>query len=147
MGYDWPGNVRELNNEMERAAALTLSNRVEAGDLSSKLNDPETRIKPGCDSETGHNLDHSSNSGSNSARGKEQGCQDTKELPPEEERAEFNLSIMEQETVFKALASTLGNKTRAASLLGITREGLRKKLLKLKKNNPTGKKITTNKNI
>ena len=144
MGYDWPGNVRELNNEMERAAALTLSNRVEAGDLSPKLNYPEIRIKPGADSETDQslcqNLDQSSNSDLDSATGKEQGWQDIQDSPSEEGKAEFNLSVMEQETVFKALASTSGNKTKAAALLGITREGLRKKLLKFKKNDQHPKK-------
>ncbi len=35
--YEWPGNVRELNNEMERAAALTLSDQVGLEDLSGKL--------------------------------------------------------------------------------------------------------------
>jgi transcriptional regulator with PAS, ATPase and Fis domain len=146
ISYDWPGNVRELNNEMERAAALTLSNRVEAGDLSPKLNNPETRVFPRSDSDPDLDSDQSSNMDSNknsnlsfgqepdSVTGKERGRQKSKVTSSVEDREEFSLSAMEQATVFKALASTSGNKTKAASLLGISREGLRKKLLKFKKN-------------
>jgi transcriptional regulator with PAS, ATPase and Fis domain len=144
MAYDWPGNVRELNNEMERAAALTLSSRVEVGDLSPKLNPPETRINPGSDYEP--DLDPHQNSNldsdldSDSGTGEERGRQKTNGIPTGRDKAAFNLSVMEQEMVFKALDSTSGNKTKAAALLGITREGLRKKLLKFKKNDQHRKK-------
>src|SRR5665213_2257438 len=39
MKYDWPGNVRELANAMERAVAVTKTNRVEVGDFP-----PEVRL-------------------------------------------------------------------------------------------------------
>ena len=35
--YDWPGNVRELQNAMERAVALTRSDRVELEDLPEEV--------------------------------------------------------------------------------------------------------------
>jgi len=35
--YHWPGNVRELQNSMERAVALTRSDRVELGDLPEEV--------------------------------------------------------------------------------------------------------------
>ena len=41
--YGWPGNVRELNNEMERAASLTIGNRVELSDLSTRIVPDEVR--------------------------------------------------------------------------------------------------------
>lgn len=100
LAYDWPGNVRELNNEMERAAALTLSDRIDVDELSAKLNS----LSPAPDH--GEDQAHAG------------------------EGPGFNLAKIEQQVVFKALESTNGNKTKAADLLGITREGLRKKLLR-----------------
>lgn len=43
----------------------------------------------------------------------------------------FNLEQTERLLVQRALDACQGNKSRAAELLGITREGLRKKLLRL----------------
>lgn len=105
MAYDWPGNVRELNNEMERAAALTVSDRVEVTDLSDKL---------------------SGLAGSAAAVG-------GAEPGPAATFAGkgFNLELIKQQVVDQALSETGGNKTKAAALLGITREGLRKHLLKV----------------
>ena len=37
LNYDWPGNVRELENSMERACALTSSNRIEVRDLPTQI--------------------------------------------------------------------------------------------------------------
>lgn len=37
LGYAWPGNVRELANVMERAVAITATNRVELEDLPPEL--------------------------------------------------------------------------------------------------------------
>jgi transcriptional regulator with PAS, ATPase and Fis domain len=109
LAYEWPGNVRELNNEMERAAALTLSDRVEVADLSVKLSSlfsaPDAPGTPPAEDGS---------------------APFTGDLPG------FNLAKVEQQVVFQALESTGGNKTKTAALLGITREGLRKKLLRLK---------------
>ncbi|MBI9089832.1 MAG: sigma-54-dependent Fis family transcriptional regulator [Desulfobacterium sp.] len=106
--YDWPGNVRELNNEMERAAALTLSDGVDIEDMSAKLS--SLHCSP----------DHRDVQGS------------TEPHHQTRERTGFNLAKVEQQVVLQALERTGGNKTKTASLLGITREGLRKKLLRFK---------------
>jgi len=106
LAYNWPGNVRELNNEMERAAALTLSDKVGRQDLSEKFTmlDPDTTDNKQTLSphhfalNDGHNL---------------------------------NLAEIEKQVVFNALEKTRGNKTKAAQLLGISREGLRKKMIRL----------------
>lgn len=107
--YDWPGNVRELNNEMERAAALTLSDRVGPEDLSPKLSGLCRDIVPGP-----------------AAAG-------ARTQAPEKSAAlqTLNLEQLKQQAILKALEETDGNKTRAAELLGITREGLRKQLIRL----------------
>lgn len=109
LAYDWPGNVRELSNEMERAAALTVDTVIRPSDLSPKLLAALAR----------------------------HGCIKTGATAPREPlpdiRTTFNLEQAERLLVQRALDACQGNKSRAAELLGITREGLRKKLLRLDK--------------
>ena len=111
MAYNWPGNVRELNNEMERASALTVGDVVTEVDLSSRL------------------LGGSTPGGKEKDKGDEAGTSDpayrTPELP-------LNLQQAEQILISEALRKVQGNKSKAAELLGLTREGLRKKLLRQK---------------
>lgn len=112
MQYRWPGNVRELNNEMERAAALTIGDRVELADLSPRLRADITSAHLATTQQSTTPRDmHCSTSPATAAT--------------------LNLQDMERELVLHALDRTNGNKSRAAELLGITREGLRKKLLRM----------------
>ena len=106
--YDWPGNVRELNNEMERAAALTLGDQVCCEDLSAKFEALCGGSDIGPDSEKGPG-------------------DDLLFAGPED----LNLDRLKQRAILKALETVKGNKTQAAQLLGVTREGLRKQLLKM----------------
>lgn len=106
LAYDWPGNVRELSNEMERAAALTVDTVVRPSDLSPKL--LAALARHGGIRTPGAAL---------------------REPPVVQET--FNLEQTERLLVQRALDACQGNKSRAAELLGITREGLRKKLLRL----------------
>ncbi len=109
--YSWPGNVRELNNEMERLAALTLGNTIEINDLSPRLlNDGEFINKDTSDPTLIIENLHKNN---------------------EQEQYTLNLQEMERSLILKALKQTGGNKSRTAEILGITREGLRKKLIRL----------------
>ncbi|UQZ90974.1 sigma-54-dependent Fis family transcriptional regulator [Deltaproteobacteria bacterium Smac51] len=93
LAYGWPGNVRELNNEMERAAALTVGEAIEPEDLSLKIRAAALEVAPA--------------------------------------PAAGRLADMEKRTVEAALARHGGNKSRAAKELGLSREGLRKKMKKL----------------
>ncbi len=106
LSYDWPGNVRELSNEMERAAALALEDVIRPSDLSPRLL-----------SALGRN---------GSLRREEENDDSARSAVA----PEFNLEQAEQRLIRQALESCGGNKSRAAELLGITREGLRKKLLR-----------------
>ena len=100
-----PGNVRELSNEMERAAALTVDTVVRPSIF------PQAAGRPGAP-----------------RRHRTPGAA-LREPPVVQET--FNLEQTERLLVQRALDACQGNKSRAAELLGITREGLRKKLLRL----------------
>ena len=107
--YAWPGNVRELNNEMKRAAALTPGNVVELSHLSSRI--------------------------LNSESGQDYLCQRGGELHRELEALPLNLQQAEVMLIRRALEQAGGRKVKAAELLGITREGLRKKLQRMAEEN------------
>ncbi|MCK6480254.1 MAG: sigma-54-dependent Fis family transcriptional regulator [Planctomycetaceae bacterium] len=97
--WHWPGNVRELENEIRRAVLLRGSTgSLQPGDLS-----PEIQAgRP--------------------ARGRGDGRLDlrTIEIPDEG----INLSDLEKEVLSMALRKTGGNQTKAAALVGITRQTL-----------------------
>ena len=103
--YPWPGNVRELNNEMKRASALTPGKVVELEHLSPRILSSETA----------------------KSYISQQGSPSKKDAVP----ATLNLQKMEAWLIRKALEAAEGRKAKAAELLGITREGLRKKLLRI----------------
>lgn len=104
MRYAWPGNVRELSNEMKRAAALTPGRVVELEHLSPRILASETAKK---------------------YLSQQEGGMEAKAC------TSFNLQEMENRLIRLALEEAGGRKARAAELLGITREGLRKKLLRI----------------
>ncbi|MDR2935481.1 MAG: sigma-54 dependent transcriptional regulator [Candidatus Adiutrix sp.] len=104
MAHPWPGNVRELSNEMERLAALTIGQTVQLGDLSSRLTAPPPPPAEGNPAAAG-----------------------AENAPPEP----GSLDQAARQAVLAALARCNGNKTRAALCLGLSREGLRKKLKRL----------------
>jgi two-component system response regulator PilR (NtrC family) len=101
--YDFPGNVRELENILERAAALSAGDRIEAEDLRLEpLHDDATR-------------------GDGAAlRG------GALEVPLQE-----YLDRVEREVIGAALDKAGGNRTAAARLLGITFRSLRYRLQRL----------------
>jgi len=100
MSHNWPGNVRELRNVVERAMVLEESERIQSSSLYI-----------------------ASNGGVLSRAGAQQA---------EETEAPFQASLAEAEKnlVMRALHKASGNQTRAAVLLGITRDTLRYKMKK-----------------
>jgi DNA-binding NtrC family response regulator len=100
--YDWPGNVRELRNVIERAMVLEDSNWIQASSL------------------------HMGTPGVNPLLA---GSPDESE---EAEEASFTMSLeeIERKLLSKALLKAAGNQTRAAVILGITRDTLRYKMKK-----------------
>ncbi len=183
LAHQWSGNVRELNNEMERAAALTIGDMVGIKNLSPRLQsvasmkkveaillqNAEQNTIQGVDSPTNKLIrhvaanittTHSKASQHNTIAPKEHGTSNIVGTPPlqqpkkleepsqtpensEQENtteqtnpndtapSTYNLQNTERELILRVLRDTDGNKKRAAELLGITREGLRKKLLRM----------------
>jgi PAS domain S-box-containing protein len=100
MSHSWPGNVRELRNVIERAMVLEESDRIQTSSL------------------------YIATSGGVLSRATAHGG--------DEPEAPFQASLAEAEKnmVTKALQKAGGNQTRAAILLGITRDTLRYKMKK-----------------
>ncbi len=98
--YPWPGNVRELENEVERLVALAPYSVIRIEDLSQEILSSCGKMSTGEGDEVQmHSLE-----------------------------GVLNLQEMEQLLIKKALERTNNNKSQAARLLGISREGLRKKM-------------------
>ena len=100
MSHAWPGNVRELRNVVERAMILEESDRIQSSSLYIAPNGA-VQSRPGIQQ-------------------------------AEAPEAPFQASLAETEKnlVMKALQKASGNQTRAAVLLGITRDTLRYKMKK-----------------
>lgn len=111
-GYDWPGNVRQLKREIERLVALTPNGKQIMMDSCS----PElSAVAPG----------DKIPAGDGSAGTVEQ------TLPERVKKVEVDM-------LRTTLRRTGGNKSKAARLLGITRQGLLKKIkrYRLEQDNP-----------
>jgi len=113
LAHDWPGNVRELRNVIERAMVLEEADWIQ----SSSLQIAADRAKP------------PSLAGERSAA-----SDDSSPGVPlsQASTAPFEVSLEEAEKnlVRKALERAAGNQTRAAVLLGVTRDTLRYKMKK-----------------
>jgi Nif-specific regulatory protein len=102
MAYHWPGNVRELKNCVERAHVLAVGDLAQPEDLALS----HLQI-PGIDPVA-------------------------RENPPKKEAyRERTLEAVELEHIAKTLHYTQGQKNRAASILGIERSTLDRKLKRL----------------
>ena len=105
LGYSWPGNVRELKNVIERALILEREPLIQPGSLILRPVG-ESQVAPMATAEAAPTTTRGASTG----------------IRPLEE--------MERELVTKAMRATGDNQTRAAELLGVTRDQLRYRLKK-----------------
>jgi PAS domain S-box-containing protein len=103
--YHWPGNVRELRNVIERAILLEESSYLQPGSIQFVSSRTFAEPLPGA-----------------------QSCE-----KPRTQFAPVDLSLKNSERtlIAQALEKTGGNKTKAATLLGISRDVLRYRMKKL----------------
>lgn len=118
--YDWPGNVRELENLMRRLSALAREDIITAAMLEVELKEGERQplsspiIAQGlADHVEQHLARYFANFGD--------------QLPPDG-LYDRVLAEIERPLLLLALAATRGNQIRAAKLLGLNRNTVRKKL-------------------
>jgi two-component system response regulator AtoC len=123
--YAWPGNVRELRNVIERIVLLESDEEIRPEHLPSEIVRP-----PGMGTPSAHGAGASGGASGNAGGGgggAASGASDAggvwfapgKIMP---------LADVEMLAIQHALACERGNKTRAAQLLGISRQTLRTKL-------------------
>jgi len=103
--YHWPGNVRELRNVIERAILLEETDQLQIGSIQFV----SSRMAP---------QPASFGSASEQAR-------------TQSEPADLSLRNSERTLIVQALEKSGGNKTKAAALLGISRDVLRYRMKKL----------------
>ncbi|MGV3769749.1 MAG: nitrogen regulation protein NR(I) [Sphingobium phenoxybenzoativorans] len=117
-GYHWPGNVRELQNLMQRMAVLSRENVITGEIVRQNLS---------LDSIAGA---HASASADNLAASMREWLRSQLGVgqTPRETLHDDMLAIVEPVLLRETLRSVDGNQIRAASLLGINRNTLRKKL-------------------
>jgi DNA-binding NtrC family response regulator/class 3 adenylate cyclase len=107
VNYGWPGNVRELENEVKRAATLTDSDVIDERDLSD-------------------NLRTEAQKGSASGRSELQYYRADKESQSLKDAVEeFEIRFIRG-----TLEKNRGNKQKTSKILGLTRQGLIRKLKK-----------------
>ena len=96
--YAWPGNVRELRNCLERAAALSTSEVIEADQVQSG-----GRQGPGSEEKRQPREHHA-------------------------QSTPATLEELEREHILRVLSESEGNRERAAAILGISSRTLYRKL-------------------
>jgi nitrogen regulation protein NR(I) len=128
VNYPWPGNVRELENLVRRLAALYPQDEISAEIIRHELSDPyrgETPKVGAVPSIEGMSLSQLVEQYLHHHFSKLGG-----ELPPP---GLYDRVLMEVEypLILQALAACRGNQIRAAELLGLNRNTLRKKIREL----------------
>jgi two-component system nitrogen regulation response regulator GlnG len=118
--YRWPGNVRELENLIRRLAALYPQEVITDATIETELDQPALAVPEGDAGE-----DSIANAMERHLAEYFQGFGEA--LPPPGLYQRI-LREIEQPLIGAALAATRGNQIRAAELLGVNRNTLRKKI-------------------
>ncbi len=122
--YDWPGNVRELENMVRRLAALYSQDVIDAGEIEAELRHGSLRTAP----DGGDRPDSLGTAVERHLSMYFAAHQD--ELPTSGLYGRV-LREIERPLLSLALDATHGNQIKAAQLLGLNRNTLRKKIREL----------------
>ena len=122
--YAWPGNVRELENLVKRLAALYSEEQIGAEAIRRELPDP-VDPRPGIVTAASETLAEAVDRHLRACFAAHAGA-----LPPAGLHARL-LREIERPLIIQTLQATNGNQLRAADLLGLNRNTLRKKIREL----------------
>jgi two-component system nitrogen regulation response regulator GlnG len=120
--YRWPGNVRELENLMRRLAALTPQEVISGEVIAAELIEPTGHVSEG---------DHHAGSedlGQAVERHIRQVLAGSSDGMPTRDIYDQVLAEVERPLIKLTLAATRGNQIKAAAMLGLNRNTLRKKI-------------------
>ena len=114
--YKWPGNVRELENMIERAVIMSDNTEVDMKPVVEEL----LRTNPN-DAVDNDGFGQKNPNSSGRQEGKSYYSMDNMDI-------KAAVQDLEMEMITAALRLTKGNQLKAAETLGVSREGLRKKM-------------------
>ena len=121
--YPWPGNVRELENLIRRLSALYPQEEISAELVEHELSNDSARLS-GLDADGGQPIDLGASVERYLA---DYFASFGEDLPPPGLHGRI-LREVEYPLIAAALAATRGNQVKAADLLGVNRNTLRKKI-------------------
>jgi two-component system nitrogen regulation response regulator GlnG len=120
--YRWPGNVRELENLMRRLAALLPQEVITAEVITAELSEPVGQASEGEVYAGGEDL------GQAVERHIRQVLAGSSDGMPTRDIYDQVLAEVERPLIKMTLAATRGNQIKAAAMLGLNRNTLRKKI-------------------
>jgi two-component system nitrogen regulation response regulator GlnG len=119
--HNWPGNVRELENLVRRLAALYPEEVIDAATIEAELDIPAVEFPPGFE-------DDDDNIAESIRRHLQKYFNAHGDALPPNGVYERIIQEVERPLIEICLAVTRGNQLRAAELLGLNRNTLRKKI-------------------
>ncbi len=120
--YRWPGNVRELENLMRRLAALTPQEVIGAEVIAGELAEPAAQTRHGESAGAAEDL------GQAVERHIRQMLAASNDGMPTRDIYDQVIAEVERPLIRMTLAATRGNQIKAAAMLGLNRNTLRKKI-------------------
>jgi two-component system nitrogen regulation response regulator GlnG len=143
-GYRWPGNVRELENLMRRLAALCPDEVIGAATIRMELAEAESQAMPALPFDNNAATAQPGGNGGGSGNGGAGGGAEPLARAVERHIKQFLaahrdglapsdiydrvLAEVERPLIQMTLAATRGNQIKAAAMLGLNRNTLRKKI-------------------